>query len=115
MITASHLPFNRNGFKFTTASATFDKKQITELLKRAAKVRGRLHHGEAAQRRRRCSSCRAGASGRQHMQLQSCCSQPPQMLPSDIGTCACRWRPSGTPHMRAGLEQHLCRLASLQG
>ena len=39
MITASHLPFNRNGFKFTTASATFDKKQITELLKRAAKVR----------------------------------------------------------------------------
>ena len=32
MITASHLPFNRNGFKFFTASGGLDKKEITEIL-----------------------------------------------------------------------------------
>jgi phosphomannomutase len=32
MITASHLPFNRNGFKFFTASGGLDKKDITEIL-----------------------------------------------------------------------------------
>ena len=38
IITASHLPYNRNGFKFCTAAGGFDKSQISDLLKRAAKV-----------------------------------------------------------------------------
>ena len=33
MITASHLPFNRNGFKFFTSKGGLDKKEITEILK----------------------------------------------------------------------------------
>lgn len=33
MITASHLPFNRNGFKFFTSNGGLDKKDITEILK----------------------------------------------------------------------------------
>ena len=37
MITASHLPFNRNGFKFFDNKAGFEKKEITDLLSRAAK------------------------------------------------------------------------------
>lgn len=32
MITASHLPFNRNGFKFFTAQGGLDKKDITAIL-----------------------------------------------------------------------------------
>jgi len=32
MITASHLPFNRNGFKFFTSHGGLDKKDITEIL-----------------------------------------------------------------------------------
>ena len=32
MITASHLPFNRNGFKFFTSQGGFEKADITELL-----------------------------------------------------------------------------------
>ena len=36
MITASHLPFNRNGFKFFTAEGGLEKKDITEILQRAA-------------------------------------------------------------------------------
>ena len=32
MITASHLPFNRNGFKFFTKDGGYEKKDITELL-----------------------------------------------------------------------------------
>ena len=36
MITASHLPFNRNGFKFFDNKAGFEKKEITDLLSRAA-------------------------------------------------------------------------------
>ncbi|MBN2763232.1 MAG: phosphomannomutase/phosphoglucomutase, partial [Bacteroidales bacterium] len=32
MITASHLPFNRNGFKFFTSKGGFEKDDITELL-----------------------------------------------------------------------------------
>lgn len=35
MITASHLPYNRNGFKFFTRSGGLDKKDITEILKLA--------------------------------------------------------------------------------
>ena len=37
MITASHLPYNRQGFKFFDSKAGFEKKDITELLKQAAK------------------------------------------------------------------------------
>lgn len=36
MLTASHLPFNRNGMKFFTARGGFEKEDITDLLKRAA-------------------------------------------------------------------------------
>lgn len=36
MITASHLPFNRNGFKFFTKDGGLDKKDITKILKLAA-------------------------------------------------------------------------------
>lgn len=35
MITASHLPFNRNGFKFFTANGGLDKKDIAEILQLA--------------------------------------------------------------------------------
>ena len=35
MITASHLPFNRNGFKFFTGEGGLDKKDIKEILKLA--------------------------------------------------------------------------------
>ena len=40
MITASHLPFNRNGFKFFDAKAGFEKKEISDLLRRAAEDAG---------------------------------------------------------------------------
>lgn len=43
MITASHLPFNRNGFKFFTAAGGFEKADIKELLGLAAAA-----HEEAA-------------------------------------------------------------------
>lgn len=36
MITASHLPYNRNGFKFFTKEGGFDKKDISKLLDKAA-------------------------------------------------------------------------------
>lgn len=35
MITASHLPFNRNGFKFFTSKGGLDKKDISEILQLA--------------------------------------------------------------------------------
>lgn len=38
IITASHLPFNRNGFKFFTKDGGFDKKQIEELLVLASQL-----------------------------------------------------------------------------
>ena len=38
MITASHLPFNRNGFKFFTAEGGLDKKDIKEILQQAARL-----------------------------------------------------------------------------
>lgn len=37
MITASHLPWNRNGFKFFTKEGGLDKADITDILKRAAR------------------------------------------------------------------------------
>ena len=36
MITASHLPYNRNGFKFFTKEGGYEKKDISELLTVAA-------------------------------------------------------------------------------
>ncbi|WP_013334283.1 phosphomannomutase/phosphoglucomutase [Gloeothece verrucosa] len=36
MLTASHLPFNRNGFKFFTAKGGLDKQDISEILKLAS-------------------------------------------------------------------------------
>lgn len=36
MITASHLPYNRNGFKFFTGEGGLDKKDIAEILRYAA-------------------------------------------------------------------------------
>ena len=38
MLTASHLPFNRNGMKFFTAKGGFDKGNILDLLKMAAEL-----------------------------------------------------------------------------
>jgi len=38
MITASHLPFNRNGFKFFTANGGLEKKDITWILDRATEL-----------------------------------------------------------------------------
>lgn len=37
MVTASHLPFNRNGFKFCTAKGGLEKPDIADLLLRAAR------------------------------------------------------------------------------
>lgn len=38
MITASHLPFNRNGLKFFTRDGGLDKPDITEILKKCAEL-----------------------------------------------------------------------------
>ena len=38
MLTASHLPFNRNGMKFFTSDGGLEKQDITEILTMAAKV-----------------------------------------------------------------------------
>ena len=38
MITASHLPYNRNGFKFFTAEGGLDKEDINAILTKAGKV-----------------------------------------------------------------------------
>jgi phosphomannomutase len=38
MITASHLPYNRNGFKFFTSSGGLGKADITDILARAAQI-----------------------------------------------------------------------------
>ena len=37
MLTASHLPFNRNGMKFFTRAGGLDKKDISTILERAEK------------------------------------------------------------------------------
>jgi phosphomannomutase len=44
MLTASHLPFNRNGFKFFTREGGLNKSDITEILEIAAK--GRFHNAQ---------------------------------------------------------------------
>lgn len=38
MVTASHLPYNRNGFKFFTAEGGLNKEDITAILNQAAKI-----------------------------------------------------------------------------
>lgn len=38
MLTASHLPFNRNGMKFFTASGGTDKRDIRGLVEEAAEI-----------------------------------------------------------------------------
>ena len=38
MLTASHLPFNRNGMKFFTKDGSLEKKQLTSILARAAEL-----------------------------------------------------------------------------
>ena len=38
MVTASHLPWNRNGLKFFTAQGGLDKEDITSILAKAAKI-----------------------------------------------------------------------------
>ena len=45
IITASHLPFNRNGFKFFTGEGGLEKGDIADLLANAAKssVSARVH------------------------------------------------------------------------
>ena len=40
MVTASHLPFNRNGFKFFDNKAGFEKGEVGDLLRRAAEDAG---------------------------------------------------------------------------
>ena len=47
MITASHLPFNRNGMKFFTAQGGLDKPDITAILKLAAQVDERKGNASA--------------------------------------------------------------------
>jgi phosphomannomutase len=37
MITASHLPYNRNGFKFFTAEGGLEKEDIAEILRLASR------------------------------------------------------------------------------
>lgn len=46
MITASHLPFNRNGFKFFTAEGGLDKQDIQEILEIAAQIDGQAEGTE---------------------------------------------------------------------
>lgn len=38
MVTASHLPFNRNGFKFFTAEGGLNKEDVASILKMASKI-----------------------------------------------------------------------------
>ena len=48
MITASHLPFNRNGFKFFTKEGGLNKKDITEILKIAEESNFKLEQCDKA-------------------------------------------------------------------
>ncbi|TFH25838.1 MAG: phosphomannomutase/phosphoglucomutase [Bacteroidia bacterium] len=43
MLTASHLPFNRNGMKFFTSSGGFDKGNVSDLLQIASEKRPAAH------------------------------------------------------------------------
>lgn len=46
MITASHLPYNRNGFKFFTSEGGLDKKDIKKILSMAGEGEWEKHLGE---------------------------------------------------------------------
>jgi phosphomannomutase len=46
MITASHLPWNRNGFKFFTAEGGLEKEDIAAILKRASTIHPIAEHYE---------------------------------------------------------------------
>ena len=48
MITASHLPFNRNGFKFFTAEGGLNKEDIKEILAIASSIDDEQSFGEGA-------------------------------------------------------------------
>lgn len=48
MITASHLPFNRNGFKFFTKDGGLDKKDIAKILELAADHAAKAESADAA-------------------------------------------------------------------
>jgi phosphomannomutase len=47
MLTASHLPFNRNGMKFFTSRGGFDKGQVRDLLKIASEKRSPMYPSSA--------------------------------------------------------------------
>lgn len=49
MITASHLPWNRNGFKFFTAEGGLEKEDIQAILKRASTIHPIAEHFECEQ------------------------------------------------------------------
>ncbi|XP_051215912.1 uncharacterized protein [Lolium perenne] len=46
MITASHLPYNRNGFKFFTSDGGLNKADIKDILERASRVYEESSHGD---------------------------------------------------------------------
>ncbi|CAM0879980.1 unnamed protein product [Alopecurus aequalis] len=46
MITASHLPYNRNGFKFFTSDGGLNKADIKDVLERASRVYEESAHGD---------------------------------------------------------------------
>ena len=48
IITASHLPYNRNGFKFFTKEGGFDKNDISQLLQSAANAHSAAHAPQAS-------------------------------------------------------------------
>ncbi|KAL8159850.1 hypothetical protein V2J09_001387 [Rumex salicifolius] len=56
MITASHLPFNRNGFKFFTNAGGLGKADIKDILERAAEIYSRFTAESLAESQRLVSS-----------------------------------------------------------
>ncbi|XAR72117.1 Phosphomannomutase [Bertholletia excelsa] len=56
MITASHLPYNRNGFKFFTNSGGLGKADIKEILERAANIYNNFTVGSLKDAERKLSS-----------------------------------------------------------
>ncbi|XLS58245.1 hypothetical protein HN51_008000 [Arachis hypogaea] len=56
MITASHLPFNRNGFKFFTNAGGLGKNDIKDVLERAADIYNQFIAKSLANSERKASS-----------------------------------------------------------
>ncbi|XLT55692.1 hypothetical protein HN873_048296, partial [Arachis hypogaea] len=56
MITASHLPFNRNGFKFFTNAGGLGKTDIKDVLERAADIYNQFTAESLANSERKASS-----------------------------------------------------------